>query len=78
MEQQQMKLNFSLDKTTAVVCEECGNDAFQEGFLIRKASKFLTGTTQDAIIPVPTFVCTKCGHTNKDFLPIELKSENQD
>lgn len=78
MEQQQMKLNFSLDKTTGVTCESCGNDVFQEGFLIRKASKFLTGTSQDAIIPIPTFVCTKCGHANQEFLPVELKPENQD
>jgi len=70
-----MKLNFSIDKTTPIACEECGNQSFQEGVLIRKASKFLTGTSQDAIIPIPTFICAKCGHTNQEFLPVELKSQ---
>ena len=74
MEQQQVKLNISLDKTTGVTCEECGNTTFQEALLIRKASKFLTGTAQDAVIPIPTFVCTKCGHVNEEFMPQELKS----
>ena len=75
MEQQQMKLNISLDKTLAIICENCGNQTFQEGLLIRKASKFLTGTSQDAIVPIPTFCCTKCGHVNEEFLPSELKSK---
>jgi len=72
-----MKLNISLDKTLAIICENCGNQTFQEGLLIRKASKFLTGTSQDAIVPIPTFCCTKCGHVNEEFLPSELKSKTE-
>lgn len=72
--EQQMKLNIDLNKTLPIVCEKCGSQTFQEGLLIRKASKFLTGTQQDAIIPIPTFSCTQCGHVNEEFLPAELKS----
>ena len=75
MDQQQVKLNFSLDKTTPIICERCNNSTFQESVLIRKASKFLTGTSQDAIIPIPTFCCSKCGHVNEEFLPAELKTQ---
>jgi len=78
MEQQQVKLNISLDKTTSITCEKCGSQAFQEGVLIRKASKFLTGTTQDAIIPIPTFCCANCGHVNDEFLPAEIKEKIED
>lgn len=73
MEQQQMKLNISLDKTTPMVCEECQHQVFQEGVMLRKASKFLTGTAQDALVPIPVFTCTKCGHVNSEFLPKELQ-----
>jgi len=76
-QQQQVKLNISIDKTTEVICEECGNQTFSEALLIRKASKFLTGTAQDAVIPIPTFACTKCGHVNDEFMPPELKSKIQ-
>jgi hypothetical protein len=70
-------INISLDKTTAVTCEKCENEVFAEGTLLRKASRFLTGTTNDALIPIPLFYCTKCGHTNEEFLPIQLKAKTE-
>lgn len=77
MSQQNMKLNISLDKTTGVFCDSCQNTTFQEALILRKASKFLTGTEQDAVIPIPTFVCSKCGHVNDDFYPKELSREQK-
>jgi DNA-directed RNA polymerase subunit RPC12/RpoP len=75
MEQQ---LNISLDKTTSIFCEECGYQVFKEGVILRKASKFLTGTSQDAIVPIPVFACSKCGHVNEEFLPSLLKSTDNE
>jgi hypothetical protein len=37
--------------------------------MLRKASKFLTGTAQDALIPIPVFYCSKCQHINSDMMP---------
>lgn len=65
--QNQKPLNITLDKTTAIVCEHCQSDTFKEGMFLRKASKFITGTSQDSIIPVPTFICAKCGGVNEEF-----------
>lgn len=67
------KLNISLDKTTPIVCDECTNTIFQEGTLLRKASKILIGSHQDALVPIPVFVCSKCGNVNEEFLPAELR-----
>ena len=72
----EQNINLSLDKTSAVVCEECGNHSFIEGTLLRKASRFLTGTSQDALVPIQVFVCSKCGHVNEEFLPTQLKKQN--
>jgi uncharacterized Zn finger protein len=72
--QQQMNVNISLDKTTAIECEKCNNNAFQEVLLLRKASRFITGTSQDAMIPIPVFACSKCGHVNEEFLPMQLRN----
>jgi hypothetical protein len=44
--------------------------------MIRKASKFITGTPQDALIPIPVFACAKCKHINEDMLPQELKKQD--
>jgi DNA-directed RNA polymerase subunit RPC12/RpoP len=73
MSQEQLQLNISLDKTAEIVCEECGHNVFQEGLMLRKASKFLAGTEKDALIPLPVFSCSKCGHVNDEFLPEPLK-----
>jgi|688.fasta_scaffold1067844_2 uncharacterized Zn finger protein len=73
MNQEQPRLNISLDKTAEITCDECGHNVFQEGLMLRKASKFLTGTPQDALIPLPVFSCSKCGHVNTEFLPEPLK-----
>jgi uncharacterized Zn finger protein len=67
------QLNISLDKTSAMSCDECGNEVFQEGMILRKASRFLTGTAQDSIVPIPVFACSKCGHVNEEFLPVLLR-----
>ena len=75
MNQPQQHLNISLDKTTGIKCDECKNEVFQEGVMLRKASRFLTGTAQDALIPIPLFACSKCGHVNDEFLPMQLKNK---
>jgi uncharacterized Zn finger protein len=74
MSQQQVNMNISLDKTTEVTCDKCSNSAFQEVVLLRKASRFITGTAQDAMIPIPVFACSKCGHVNEEFLPMQLRN----
>ena len=77
MSEQQMNLNISLDKTTPLTCDECGNEVFKEGYLLRKASRFITGTSQDALIPINVFACSKCGHVNDQFLPVQLKQNKE-
>lgn len=71
-QQKPIQLKVSLDRTLALNCEECGSSAFQEAFMLRKVSKFLTGESQDGIVPIATFVCVKCGHINKEFYPREI------
>ena len=73
MNQEQLRLNIDLKKTQEVACEECNHNVFQEGLMLRKASKFLAGTEKDALIPLPVFSCAKCSHVNVDFLPEALK-----
>lgn len=77
--QNQPKINITLDKTTPVVCDECGSDVFSEVIFLRKASRFVTGTAQDALVPIPAFACAKCKHVNEDMMPADLvKEKNQD
>lgn len=64
-----------LSNTKPIVCENCGNDVFVEGVKLRKVSRLLTGDTKDAVLPIPVFVCSKCYHVNKEFLPKGLPED---
>lgn len=65
--------NEMLKQTTPITCENCGNNIFTEGIILRKVSRILMGDTKDGIFPIPVFVCSKCGHVNKKFLPKGLE-----
>ena len=69
MDQKELNMNVALKDTTAITCEECEYNVFQEGVLLRKISRFVTGTSQDALMPIPVFTCIKCGHVNEEFMP---------
>ena len=69
MNQQQLNMNVALKDTTRIKCEECENEVFIEGVMLRKISRFVTGTAQDALMPIPVFTCSKCGHVNAEFMP---------
>ena len=73
-----MQPKISLDQTTAITCEKCGCETFQEAVILRKVSPILTGTGQPGIIPIPVFICTKCGHVNGEMLPKELQNTEED
>ena len=60
----QQQLNIPLDKSTPLVCEECQNETFKQVFYLRTVSKFIAGTDQDGLIPIPSFACTSCGHVS--------------
>lgn len=68
----QQQLNIPLDKSTPLVCEECQNETFKQVFFLRTVSKFIAGTDQDGLIPIPSFACTSCGHVNNEFQPKNL------
>jgi uncharacterized Zn finger protein len=78
MNQEQPRLNIDLKKTQSITCDKCEHTVFQEGLMLRKANKFLTGTAQDALIPLPVFSCSACGHVNEEFLPEPLKNLDSD
>lgn len=73
MAQQNLNINVSLDQTTPITCEECGNETFTQVVFLRKVSRFVIGTPQDGLTPIPSFACAKCNFVNKEFQPKELE-----
>jgi uncharacterized Zn finger protein len=64
-----VKMNINLEDTTEITCDECGSNVFHEAVVLRSISRFITGTAQDGMMPIPVFACDKCGHINEQFLP---------
>ena len=62
-----IKPKINLKDQPTVECEKCDSRFFKEVVLIKKVSKLLTGSSEDTIIPFPTYRCDDCGHVNKDF-----------
>ena len=67
-------MNIDITQTTPILSED-GNQVFQEAVILRKASKFLVGTSEDAIIPIPVFIDVKTGKILTEMLPKELREE---
>jgi hypothetical protein len=54
---------------------EDGNQVFAEGVILRKVSRFVTGTQEDGIIPIPCFYDVATGKVLVELLPKELREE---
>ena len=67
--EQQPQLNLNLSEIPYLECEACQNTTFEEKMMIKKVSKFMTGSNQDSIVPIPVMACSKCGNINELFKP---------
>ncbi len=72
MEQPQM--NLDLSKTTAIDTPS-GGKIWQQGMILRKVSKFVVGSQEDAIVPIPVFYDPETGTILDETLPKELREE---
>lgn len=65
---------IDLSATTAIKVDE-GAGIMQQGFLLRKVSKFVANTSDDAILPIPVFYDTATGKIVIDSIPEPLREE---
>jgi hypothetical protein len=62
-------LNVNISDAPYIECEACGGKIFEEKMMIKKISKFMTGSEQDSIVPLPVIACSACGNVNELFKP---------
>jgi hypothetical protein len=74
MNKQDLKLNIDLKNTQPVLSPE-GNQVFSEGVILRKISRFVAGTDEDAVMPIPVFYDVQTGKVLIDTLPKDLREE---
>ena len=72
----QPQMNIDLKNTESV--EHKNGKVWAQGFIIRKISKFVAGTPEDALMPIPVFYNPETGEILQDTLPKELRDEAGD
>ena len=73
--QQQPQIDL---KNTTEVKNFNGGSIFQQGVILRKVSKFVTGTSEDAMMPIPVFYDPTSQKILTDSVPKELREELKD
>jgi hypothetical protein len=73
-------INPNLDITnTSMILDENNNPIILiEAMVLRKASKFLTGTDVDSLIPIPVLCDIKTNKICLDMLPKEIRNDYKD
>lgn len=72
MEQQNQQMSIDLTKTTPILTSD-GGKIWQQGYILRKVSKFITGTQDDNVLPIQVFYDPVTKEILKEGLPAELK-----
>ena len=65
-------MSLDLSKTTPILTT-AGGKIWHQGYILRKVSKFITGTTEDNVLPIQVFYDPETGEILKEGLPAELK-----
>jgi hypothetical protein len=71
---------ISLSDSKPIVCQHeyhgeiCGGEVFMPAVKFRTISKLLTGTPEDALVPIEVYCCSDCGTVCDAVLPKEVKN----
>lgn len=63
-----------LSSSQAIVGDN-GQKIFSEGVILRKISKFILSSSEDAVMPIPVFFDPSSGKVLLESLPKELREE---
>jgi len=65
---------IDLSKTTTIETEN-GGKIWQQGFVLRKVSRFITNSPEDAVMPIPVFYDPETGKVLGQGLPPEIRGD---
>ena len=75
LQNRQDGLQLDLSQAETILSEKCGNGLFIQSFFLKKISRLVSPTGQEAIIPVQVYSCGNCGHINTKLNPTAQPSE---
>lgn len=74
---QQAQPKIDVSQAKDMNCTKCNNPYFIQAVMVKKISRFVTGTTNDAILPIDVFLCGNCGQPMEELLPKEFRKNQQ-
>lgn len=74
MNNQDLKININLANTQPIKATS-GSQIFAQGVILRRVSRFVAGTDEDAIMPIPCFYDVQTGEILLETLPKEIRAE---
>ena len=74
---QQPQLNIDFKNSTSIEGFD-GGKLFGQAVLVRKVSKFITGTDEDMLVPIPVFYDLESKKIIADSIPPEIRKEYKD
>lgn len=57
----EIQVKNQIMNSPTVICSGCNSKLFVENVILKKISLLYTGTGKDELVPIPVYVCTKCG-----------------
>ena len=75
MNQQAQQMQMNIDRNDTEKVEFNGNVLVGEAFVLRKVSKFVTGQSEDGVMPIPVFYDLASGKILKETLPKDLQED---
>ena len=72
--QQQQGPQIDLNNTETILNEE-GGPLFLQGVILRKVSKFITGGSEDSIMPIPVFYDPKTLKVFEGSVPKDIRED---
>jgi hypothetical protein len=75
MKEQGTKMQVDIAQSTPIMSENGKPILLAEGVVIRKMSKFLAGTSEDALIPIPIMYDVDTNKVLLDMIPKEIRSD---
>jgi hypothetical protein len=73
-----LRPKIDLRQQPTVLCESCGGHYFKEVVILKKVSKLVTGSSEDTLVPFPTYMCNGCGHVNEEFKLFDEQKKKND
>ncbi|HPI81905.1 MAG TPA: hypothetical protein PK122_01615 [Candidatus Paceibacterota bacterium] len=78
--QSNIKITPEIIKNSKTITCECGGVLFKEELFFKVLSPLISPSGQEQLLPMPVFVCTKCGKVpsvfdSQNVLPDEVKAK---